>query len=178
VDGIHCKTYEARKNPSSKIYSHKSHGPALAYELGISIYENKLVWISGPFKASVHDISMFRNDEDRINEDRMFPDEDDPEQKISLKSKIPQGKRVVGDSGYIGEAPDITTVNRDKDSKEVRDFKNRVRARHESFNGRLKSFKILDERFRHGKPKHQMVFEAICVLCQYDMENGHPLMEI
>lgn len=173
VDGVHCKTYEARKNPSSKIYSHKSSGPALAYELGISIYENKLVWIAGPFPASVHDISIFRNDKDH-----MFPDDNDPEQKVSLMSMIPEGKLAVGDIGYQGEAPDITTINRKEDSKEVRDFKHRVRARHESFNGRLKAFRVLDERFRHGKEKHKSVFEAICVLCQFDMENGHPLMEI
>ncbi|KAG7340892.1 hypothetical protein IV203_024435 [Nitzschia inconspicua] len=35
VDGVHCKTYEARKNPTAKVYSHKSHGPAVAYELGL-----------------------------------------------------------------------------------------------------------------------------------------------
>lgn len=173
VDGVHCKTYEARKNPTKDVYSHKSAGPALAYELGIAIYESKLVWISGPFPASVHDISIFRN-----NKPRMFPDEDDPEQQVSLKSKIPEGKMAVGDSGYKGEAPGKISINREKDSKEVRDFKHRVRARHESFNSRIKVFKILDERFRHGKEKHQIAFESVCVLCQFDMENGHPLMEV
>ena len=61
VDGVHCKTYEARKCPTAKVYSHKSKGPALAYELALSVYENRLVWINGPFDASVHDITMFRN---------------------------------------------------------------------------------------------------------------------
>jgi hypothetical protein len=61
VDGVHCKTYEARKQPTASVYSHKSHGPALAYELALSVFENRLVWINGPFNASTHDITMFRN---------------------------------------------------------------------------------------------------------------------
>ena len=57
VDGVHCKTYEARKNPTAKVYSHKYHGPGVAYEIGLAIFENRLVWINGPFGASVHDIA-------------------------------------------------------------------------------------------------------------------------
>ena len=60
----------------------------------------------------------------------------------------------------------------------VKSFKRRARARHETFNGRLKNFKILAERFRHGVPKHKAVFEAICVIVQYDMENGHPMFDV
>jgi hypothetical protein len=62
VDGVHCRTYEARKKPTASIYSHKYQGPALSYELGISVFEDRLVWINGPFDASTHDITMFRNE--------------------------------------------------------------------------------------------------------------------
>ena len=54
----------------------------------------------------------------------------------------------------------------------------RAHARHEAFNGRLKSFKVLAEKFRHGQEKHKSVFEAVCVIVQYDMENGRPLFDI
>jgi hypothetical protein len=162
VDGVHCKTYEARKHPSAKVYSHKNHGPAVAYELGIAIYEDRLVWIKGPFDASTHDITMFRNeDEDGEN----------------LKSKMPTGKRGIGDSAYKGE-PDHMTTHRDNHSKDVRKFINRVRARHENFNARIKNYRILADRFRSDRSHHKIAFEAVCVLCQYDLENGHPLMEI
>jgi hypothetical protein len=162
-DCVHCGTAEARKVQTTKIYSHKTYGPAYAYELGIAIFENRLVWIAGPFLASVHDITMFCN-------------EDDPEN--SLKAQILEGKRIIADAGYKGEAPGIVSISRPSDSKEVCTFKNRVRARHESFNDRIKSFRILDERFCHGKALHRQVFESVCVLVQFDMENGHPLMEI
>ena len=60
----------------------------------------------------------------------------------------------------------------------MKDFKRRARARHETVNGRLKVFKILAERFRHGVEKHQTVLEAVCVLLQCELENGHPLFDV
>jgi hypothetical protein len=58
----------------------------------------------------------------------------------------------------------------------------RARARHESFNKRIKQFKVLSECFRHAKganfKKHKIVFETICVIVQYEMENGHPLFDV
>lgn len=162
VDGVHCRTYEARKNPTSKVYSHKNQGPAVAFELGLAIYEDRLVWINGPFDASVHDKTMFESKHD--------PDS-------GLMAQIPQGKRVIADSGYKGLSTHVTT-HQQNHSKDMRKFINRVRARHENFNARIKSFKILAERFRSDRKHHKSAFEAVCVLCQYDLENGHPLMEV
>jgi hypothetical protein len=51
VDGVDCSITEPRKIPSAKWYSHKFNGPGLSYELGISIYDNYLVWIRGPERA-------------------------------------------------------------------------------------------------------------------------------
>jgi hypothetical protein len=164
VDGTHCRTYEARKNPTAKVYSHKTHGPAVAYELGLAIYEDRLVWMNGPFDASTHDITIFRGEADDITDS-------------GLKDNFPVGKRLIGDSGYKGE-PNLITAHNDNHSKELTNFINRVRARHENFNARIKSYRCLSERFRSNRENHKIVFEAVCVLCQYDLENGHPLMEI
>ena len=51
-------------------------------------------------------------------------------------------------------------------------------ARQESFNGRLKRFNILAETFRYHHEKHGDVVNALCVLTQYDIENGRPLMDV
>ena len=45
------------------------------------MYDNPLVWLSGPFKASMHDLTIFRA-------------------ANGLKEMIPQGKRVIADNGY------------------------------------------------------------------------------
>ena len=54
----------------------------------------------------------------------------------------------------------------------------------ETLHTRLKFFKILEGRFRHKKgseekmKSHKTCFEAVLVLVQYDLENGHPPYEI
>jgi len=85
--------------------------------------------------------------------------------------------KVIGDNGYRGERGVVSTPNA-HDPEELRKFKSRARARHESFNGRIKNFRCLDVRFRHGIAKHKMVFEAVCVIVQYQLENGSPLFDV
>lgn len=161
VDGVHFRVNEPThptysKNPT--MYSHKFHQAALNYEIAISIFTQQVIWINGPKKASTHDITIFR-------------------EPNGLKEKMPQGKLVIGDKGYRGEKQMISTPN-SHEPDELRKFKSRARARQETFNARLKTFASLDRRFRHGLQKHKTTFEAVCVICQYQMENGSPLFEI
>ena len=156
---MHFCTQEDQKNPTAKVYTHKFNGPGIAYKIGIAIYEDRVLWIKGPALPSTHDATIFRSD------GGLHPD-------------MPAGKRGIADSAY--KALNEITVHIEGHSKEMTNFINRVRARHENFNARLKCFKILSETFCGSwgkKEEHKMVFEAICILVQYDMENGHPLME-
>ena len=167
VDGVHCRIQEVWKDPGSKWYSHKTHAAGLAYELGIAVRTDRLVWMNGPFPASRHDITIFR-----------FGGGDKDNPGRNLKSMIPTGKRVIGDSGYAGEDNMTISVTREGDSAEVRELKARAKSRHETFNSRIKSFAILATEFRHPISLHQIVFESICVLIQYDLESGHNLFEV
>jgi hypothetical protein len=94
-----------------------------------------------------------------------------------MATLMTQGKRAIGDGGYTGE-PNHIAVRNKLDTPEVMDFKKRARACHETFNERIKAFNVLDTRFRHCHTKHKLVFEAVCVLTQYDIENGHPLFDL
>jgi DDE superfamily endonuclease len=160
VDGTHCQIEEP-KHPTASInktyYSHKSNSAALNYELGVSIYESKLVWINGPYPAGTSDINVYRKEN-------------------GLKSKIPPNKKVLGDEGYRGD-PTVSRYN-PYDPKDVKKFKSRARARHETYNRRIKIFRILSDRFRHPLDKHKASFEAICVIVQYQLENGSPLYDV
>lgn len=89
---------------------------------------------------------------------------------------MPHGKKMIADNGYDGE-PYLSTPN-DLDTEEVAAFKRRARARQETINARIKEFRILSDRFRHDLSKHQMVFEAVCVLVQYNLELERPLFEV
>jgi hypothetical protein len=122
--------------------------------------------IIGPYPAGESDLRVFRK-----------PD--------GIIDMIPPGKRLIGDNGYNGEEAKIATPN-DHDALETLHFKNRVRARHETFNKRLKEFGALNRKFRHlhfntddgnyDLSKHQQVFESICILVQYNLQY-RPLFE-
>ena len=162
VDGVHCRISEPRTQPSSGWYSKKFNKAGLTYELGVAIFHNNIVWINGPFPAGQNDIKVFRK-------------------PGGLMSKIPDGYRAVGDEGYRGEPSKVSTRNQ-YNSKELNDFENRVRARHETANSRLKAFGILNQVFRSKgesrMEKHKSVFEACCVIIQYEMDNGNKLFKV
>lgn len=157
VDGTHCRVNEPRKTPNSQWYSHKFNKAALTYEVAIDLYESKIVWINGAYPAGQSDAMVFQKEQ-------------------GLKSMIPAGLKVIADNGYQGQesicAPNLL------DCELLSKFKSRARARHETINSRLKSFRILSDVFRQDHIKHHIVFDAVAVVVQYDMENGYPLFSI
>jgi hypothetical protein len=159
IDGVHCRCFEPQnsdwsKNP--KYYSHKFKQAGLAYEVAISVFHNQVVSLNGPFPASVNDTTIFNG---------------------GIRHKIPKGKKAIVDNGYKGKNPQFSKPN-PLDSKPLRNFKGRVRSRQECFNARLKTFKCLEHDFRHGEAKHKKCFEAVAVVCQYQLENGSPLFDV
>lgn len=162
VDGVHCQIWEPRKVPSSKWYSKKFNKAGLTYEVGVAIYHNKIVWINGPFPAGENDKKVF-------------------DKPGGLASRLKEGQRVIGDEGYRG-SPDKVSTRNTFDSPEVKDYKRRVKARHETVNSRLKAFAILNQRFRttgnSRLTKHKAAFEACSVIIQYELDNGSSLFKV
>ncbi len=54
----------------------------------------------------------------------------------------------------------------------------RVRVRHETLTGRLKTWGILSQVFHHHITMHGDVFRACAVVSQLTIENGEPLFEV
>jgi len=158
VDGTDCPVFEPWPF-DSKMFSHKSNGPALRYEVGVAIFTGFIVWVNGPFKAGTQDSTIFR---------------------LNLKHHLYEDEDVEVDRGYRGDEkfkrPDQGS-DADTRIKSLKD-KSIVRGRHENVNGRLKIFNVLTTYFRHMKPnnlymkKHQMCFEAVAVITQLKMEFG------
>jgi hypothetical protein len=135
------------------------------FEIAISVFKSKVVWVNGPYRGGKGDGDIFR---------------------ANLVHRIPDGKFVIADRGYnCKEAayqaklalPSAT------DSQELANFKARARCRHETFNSRLKAFACLSGAyFRHGGGGDKgrefmgMVVEAVCVIAQYQMDNGDCLL--
>jgi hypothetical protein len=84
-----------------------------------------------------------------------------------LMSRIPNDCRAIGDEGYRGEPSKVSTKNQFNSGK-IDAFVNRVRARHETVNSRLKAFGILNQVFRSKGSRrmkmHKSAFEACCVI--------------
>ena len=116
-------------------------------------------WISGPHPGGKHDLAIFRE---------------------GLKDKIRPGKLVIADRGYKTSMADekMLSTPEELDSPALNNFKSRARLRHETFNGRLKKFQCLSETFRHGPAKHKLAFEAVCVIAQYQMDNGSQIFAV
>jgi len=165
VDGVHCPTEEPTHkffSENKKYFSHKIHGAGLDYEIGMSIFQQKCVWVAGPYPAGTNDITVFR---DKLKQEI---------QDARDRSQV--NHRLLADRGYRGERDYISTPS-SHDNEPLRDFKGRALSRHETFNGRLKNFDCLQERFRHSFVKHQMCFHAGAVIVQISLENGSPLFE-
>jgi len=164
VDGVHC-LYHEEKHPTMAInpqlFDHKSNGPGLSYELALDLWSSRLVWMAH------HPVT-------KNNDRRNFccPG--------GLRSKIPEGKKAIADNGYrgLGGDPKVATPN-SHDAPLLREFKARARMRQESFNQRIKRFACLTTaRFAHSRERHVLSFEAVTVICCYEMMNLKPLFHI
>jgi hypothetical protein len=166
VDGTHCPIEEPSLDnfdEQRKYCSHKFKSAGLDYEVALSIFEQKCVWVAGPYPAGKHDLTIFRH---------------------GLKQKMLDARaasgvqyRALADKGYRGEA-ELISISTSQDTEEVRTFKGRALSRQETFNTRLKFFDCLDERFRHGIEKHSHCFYACVVIVQLQMDNGFELFQV
>jgi DDE superfamily endonuclease len=161
VDGTHCWIKEPGHPEFSQDkskYSHKLNKAGKSYELGIDL-TGGLIWMNGPYDAGENDIQIFRK-------------EDGLKQRLEML-----GKKAIGDLGYRGE-PQFVSFPNPLDSKRITKFKSRAMKRHENFNGMTKVFDVLAGRFRHSEEKFGTAFEAVCVVCQYKLENELPLYDV
>lgn len=162
VDGTHCKIQEPR--PFSKIWcSHKfGNQAAVNYEIGLSIYHQKLIWINGPIPAGL------KNDCDFAKEKLI------PKLREFNSGKI-DGiiRRILADDIYKDqEIADVISNKNGLDPVTLASFKDRALSRHENFNSLLKKWKVLDEIFRaHDLDDHQLCFEAVAAIVSYQLDN-------
>jgi len=160
VDGVHCRYHEEKhptlsKNP--KLWSHKSNGPGLSYELALDLFESKLVWLKGPVPAGESDRRIYNSE---------------------LRQKIPVDKKAVTDGGYRNRSDPRIAAPNSHDTDELRTFKARARMRQENFNNRIKRFACLKTDFRHGMEQHGHCFVAVAVICAYEMELVWPIWDV
>lgn len=131
-----------------KWFSHKTKSAGLRYEIGISIGTGEVVWASGG-----------------------CPCGENPDLKIAkeLYCEFAAGEVTLADKGY--RCPEFFKIPSNA-------FEKRILARHETFNGRLKSFEIMNSKFRNSLKKHPAVFQACVNILQLSIENGENLFKL
>lgn len=161
VDGVHYRFHEVKhptpsKNPA--YFSHKYKGPGLSYELALHVFEPCLVWVR-------------KNPKTKDNDRKNFV--------AAIRNKIPNGKLTITDRAYRGRGgdPKVSAPNL-HDAEELKTFKAWAGMRQEHFHSRVKAFNCLTDNFRHNELRHQHCFEAVCVICQYDIELVSPLFDV
>jgi hypothetical protein len=102
---------------------------ALKYEIAVCNFESQIFWVSGPYRGAKHDMSVFWEGR--------------------LKDKVQDGKLLNVDRGYQSSKPDerMLSCPNPLDSEELYNYKSRSCLRGETFNGRLKQYKILENVF-------------------------------
>ena len=132
-------------------WSHKFNHAAYKYEIAVCIRTGYIVWVNGPWPASVADKQIY---------------------ETYLAKKLGKDEKVAADSGYSG----CTNVVQPEVAKTwiQKKQKSQANGRHETVNGRFKQFNALSNRFYHQCPiKHRSVFVSVVVLTQIDFElNG------
>ena len=155
-----AEPYPYEREWSKRWFSPKFKGAGLRYEIGISILGGDIVWVNGPFPCSQYpDIAIFMNH--------------------GLKDMLEENERVEADDGYKGADPEFAKTRSGVFHPNLgSDVRNKVRARHETCNKRIKQFGALKDVFRHHITKHSTVFHAVALITQLAIQNGEPLFEV
>ena len=150
VDGTDCETYEPW--PFKKdMYSQKSNGPGLKYEVAVCIKTGHIVWIAGPFPASASDGTIFKN---------------------GLTKELCDDEVVEVDRGYKGDGK-MMRPEMGIDSKE-RKMKSNSRAQHDVLSS---YFRHCKEGRTRMMTKYGWCFDAVAVINQLKIEAGEPIFK-
>lgn len=165
VDGVDFmiqEPYPYTRGYSKVWFSPKFKGPGLRYEIGVVIKTGDIAWLHGPFPCGKHnDCTIF---------------------KKSLATFLEEFERVEADDGYRAADPakckSKSGFSMRNASDELKDMKNRVRARQETANKRIKQFASISGIFRHDLKNHSNFVFAAVVLTQLSIEIGQPLFQV
>mmetsp|Transcript_13389 Transcript_13389/g.25135 ORF Transcript_13389/g.25135 Transcript_13389/m.25135 type:complete len:299 (-) Transcript_13389:59-955(-) len=153
VDGVDFRIKEPIPF-DPKWYSHKFNGSGVRYEIALAIYSDNIVWFSGPYPCGEEsDLHIFKH--------------------RGLQSLLKMAnERCIADGTYKTSQ----VSGKGKGDLRWRNAKNRIRARHETINKRLKTFSVIGNIFTFDKSKHGDIFSAILTLVQLSLKI-EPLMK-
>ncbi len=153
IDGTDCAILEPHPlDPRN--FSFKLNGPGLRYEMALSIRTGMIVWVYGGKPCgSWPDLRLARH---------------------RFVHQLQPGEKAIADDGYADYDYFICSRYRPQSSVHIK----RILARHETINGRLKAFAVLNSDFRHSLDMHHLCFYACATLVQVRIIRGDYLYEV
>lgn len=130
---------------------------SLKYEVALALFHDQIVWINGPFKATRHDITIFRYNG----------------LKQKILSQYPD-KYITVDLGYETSWPDeeMLSFPSSRDPLPLKKFKSMCRCRQEDINSRFSKFMCMNREFTHSVAKHKDCHTSVAVIIQYQLNCG------
>jgi hypothetical protein len=134
-------------------HSHKFNGPGLGHEVAVCIQSGEIVWINGPFPCGA------------------WPDIRIARDALVYELDIQGGEMMLADGGHddgyeIFETP---TGERNADQTMKALARAWAWARHETVNGKLKSWRVLSQTYRHPSITHGLCFRAVANITQFQI---------
>jgi len=158
IDGTHMMIHEPRHEEcrvDTTHFSHKHGTAGFNVQIALKTYEPECVHV---FVAKGG-----QNDMGNLN-------------ASGVLDLIPEGKRIVCDGGYEVKDDRLHMLSgyNQFDDDAVKEFKARVKSRHEAFNAKLKVYKVLNKTFRHGVEKFEVYIYMVAVLVQFAITDPDP----
>ena len=91
---------------------------------------------------------------------------------------LEQGERVEADNGYGGAADKIKCPDNSCNPVENEGMQSRAQYRHETINGRFKTWGILQHTYHHDIRRRGEFFRAIAMTTQLAISNDSPLFSV
>ena len=158
LDGTDCPINEpgsATGGFSPRWYCHKTKGPGVRYEVGVSLQLGDIVWVNGPYPCGSY-----------------------PDLKIAkalIVHQLRAGEKICADGGYRLRTHFDTPTGLNNEKQRMQQV---ARSRHETVNARFKKFKILSTPYRGDLNKHYNFLTAIAVITQVSINEGNKLFQI
>ena len=139
---------------SARWYSHKFNAAGVRYEIGLRLINPIITWVCGP-----------------------YPCGDWPDLRIAravYTQMIEPGEMTLADDTYR----DVLYFIHPHGNPESVQKQKQFMARHETVNGRMKSFRVLSSVYRHNLTFHSNCFYAVANIVQLMIMNGEPLYDV
>lgn len=163
IDGVDFASWEVKhpeKTQDPQFWTYKYNRCGFRYMIAVSVYQNKIIGVYGPFRGAYPEIDIFRE---------------------FVKSKA-TNKLVIADKGNKDklDANDkmILALPNPAEHKDLQKFKARALSRHETVNGRMKKYESLAKLWSHGMEKHGLAVRAIVATIQCRMDEGSELFPV